>query len=38
MFNFFEAFIRPLAIVAQFTIPPNTFTKIAFTEESTQII
>ena len=25
------AFTMPLAIVAQFTIPPNTFTRIAFT-------
>jgi len=29
--TFFTALITPLAIVAQLTIPPNTFTKIAFT-------
>ena len=28
------ALIIPLAMVAQFTIPPNTFTKIDFTCES----
>jgi len=36
--NFFEAFIKPFAIVAQFTIPPNTLTKIALTDESVKII
>jgi hypothetical protein len=28
---FFNALVIPLAIVAQFTIPPNTFINMAFT-------
>jgi len=36
--NFLEALIKPFAIVAQFTIPPNTLTKIALTDESARII
>ena len=33
MFNlrFLDALTIPFAIIAQLTIPPNTFTKIAFT-------